>query len=336
MRYRNVGDGNGCGVLDYLCSMIPGLPYGIDIYCGLWLLIFVIQKTSPAWMTAWMKPADAAVRGRQTGMFLALFSIWAGVLYGLSMMWYEHSGQMGFHWFNDNQAWLQVDKFGHFFTTFQEARLMMLMWQWTGMSQKRASVAGMLGGILYQTPIELLDGFQDAYGASWGDLMANTLGAVALWAQGRWLKDIVVHSKFSISSHPIAAMRPSMFGANFFQQILKDYNGQTYWFSFEARHLLPVFKMLPPWLCISIGYGADGMIGGTENRVKNTDGTWTEYPDLSRTRQVYLSVDVNWDKVRFPTPWLKTSMAVFSLVKIPAPTLEWNMDSGLKWHWVHF
>lgn len=316
--------------------MIPGIPYGMDIYCLLWILIALIQKFTPDAWSAWMIPAQAPKTTRIRGMAIALFSIWAGVLYGLSVLWYQNTSQMGFHWFNDNDSWLQVDKFGHFFTTFQEARLMMLMWQWTGISKNKAALAGMIGGILYQTPIELLDGFQDAYGASWGDLLANTLGAIAFWAQVKWLGNAFVISKFSISSHAITAIRPSMFGTNFFQQILKDYNGQTYWFSFEAKRMLPFLKFIPSWLCLSIGYGADGMVGGTENKFRNNQGEWIEFPELDRVRQIYLSVDVNWDMVRFSTPWLKTSVAVLSLVKIPAPTIEWNQEEGLKWHWIHF
>lgn len=316
--------------------MIPGVPYGIDIYCLLWLIIGVVHRWVPSGLTAWMRPSEAPNRNRQLGMFAALFAIWAGVLYGLSVLWYTQTSQMGFHWFNDNDSWLQVDKFGHFFTTFQEARLMMLMWQWTGMGRRKAAIAGMVGGILYQTPIELFDGFQDAYGASWGDLMANTLGAIACYVQARFLGDFLVLSKFSISSHALAAVRPGMFGDNFFQQILKDYNGQTYWFSFQANRLHPKLNSLPSWLCLSVGYGADGMIGGTENRFQDKEGNWVEMPELDRVRQIYLSFDIQWDKIVFPTPWLKTSVAVFSLVKIPAPTLEWNASEGFLWHWLHF
>lgn len=316
--------------------MIPGIPYGIDIYFSLWLFIWLFKKLVPPGWTAWMVPAESPNKNRQTWMFISLCSIWLGVLYGLSVMWYGQSGEMGFHWFNDNDSWLQVDKFGHFFTSFQEARLMMLMWQWTGMRKSHAAVAGMIGGFMYQTPIELLDGFQDAYGASWGDLLANSLGAFTLWLQVYIFGSVKIFSKFSISSHALAAVRPGMFGENFFHQILKDYNGQTYWFSFELRSLIPALRWVPEWFCVSLGYGADGMIGGTENKFQNKEGEWIEFPELDRVRQLYLSFDVNWDKITWNLPWLKTSVAVFSLVKIPAPALEWNAEEGIKWHWLHF
>ena len=47
--------------------------------------------------------------------------------------------------------------------------------------------------------------------------------------------------------------------------MLKDYNGQTYWLSANLKSFFPGSN-IPPWLNVAIGYGADGMFGGFENK----------------------------------------------------------------------
>ena len=43
-------------------------------------------------------------------------------------------------------------------------------------------------------------------------------------------KNNVLHPKFSFHQTKFASQRPETLGASLNEQILKDYNGQTYWF----------------------------------------------------------------------------------------------------------
>jgi hypothetical protein len=61
-------------------------------------------------------------------------------------------------------------------------------------------------------------------------------------------------------------LRPNVLGENFLQQTLKDYNGQTYWLSINVASFLSDDTRFPKWLNVAVGYGADGLIGGTENK----------------------------------------------------------------------
>ncbi len=45
--------------------------------------------------------------------------------------------------------------------------------------------------------------------------------------------------------------------------LLKDYNGQSYWLSFNVFSFLDIEK-IPKWLYLSLGYGGEGMISGKE------------------------------------------------------------------------
>ncbi|UOQ67813.1 hypothetical protein MUN86_08135 [Hymenobacter volaticus] len=57
------------------------------------------------------------------------------------------------------------------------------MLQWAGVPERRAIWYGGFVGFLLQSPIELLDGRDPAYGASATDLAANFLGSVGLIGQ---------------------------------------------------------------------------------------------------------------------------------------------------------
>ena len=113
-------------------------------------------------------------------------------------------------------------------------------------------------GIIFQTPIEVLDGLSVTYGASWGDLTANTLGLgiligqLLLWDQER------IHPKFSFFPTSLARLRPNVLGDNMIEQALKDYNGQTNWFAFDIKPWLREQSRFPDWLCV--GYGAHNMV----------------------------------------------------------------------------
>src|SRR5688572_22966205 len=39
-------------------------------------------------------------------------------LVGLNELWYKGNGREAFHFFNDNAEWKQVDKIGHFYSSF--------------------------------------------------------------------------------------------------------------------------------------------------------------------------------------------------------------------------
>ena len=102
--------------------------------------------------------------------------------YGLAMAgfysaWYKDYPQSGFHFFNDNKEWLQVDKVGHMYGAYIESKGSMEMWKWAGLPRKQRIWIGGLSGAVYQTVIETLDGFSAEWGWSWGDFTANILGS---------------------------------------------------------------------------------------------------------------------------------------------------------------
>jgi uncharacterized protein YfiM (DUF2279 family) len=132
----------------------------------------------------------------------------------LASAWYSDYEQSGFHVFNDWYGWRQHDKFGHLFTAYFESKWVGDLYRWSGLSQKKSRWIGFAGGMLFQTTVELMDGFSEAWGWSWGDIAFNTIGSGAYLGQEMmWNEQRIV---FKLSTHrpkystaPIQALNSS-------------------------------------------------------------------------------------------------------------------------------
>lgn len=253
---------------------------------------------------------------------------YTGMLIGLNNAWYGNQERSSFHFFNDNRQWKQLDKAGHFWGAFHESRAGVDMLRWAGVPEKKAIVYGGLLGLVLQTPIEVFDGFQAAYGASWGDQLANAAGSAAVIAQELAWREIRIMPKYSFHTTPYAAERPNVLGTSLAEQALKDYNGQTYWLSVNIGSFLREESSYPKWLNMAIGYGA-------EEIVYNHEATNRHY-GFDSYRQFYISPDLNLMHLKGRSKVLNTALYVLSIVKIPAPALEYNRRKGFRLHPLYF
>ena len=171
--------------------------------------------------------------------------LYSSTIYALNDLWYKDFPKSSFHWVNDNLNWLQMDKVGHATTAYQVGMLGKDLMQWGGVGEKKALWYGGLYGSFFLTTIETLDGFSKQWGASWGDLIANTSGTFIFIGQEILWKEQRVQMKYSFKPSKYSKYRPDLLGSNFLQQSLKDYNGQVYWLSFNIN----AFKKtsLPDW-----------------------------------------------------------------------------------------
>lgn len=242
----------------------------------------------------------------------------------LNAAWYKDYPRSSFHTFNDIDEWLQVDKVGHAWTAYQTSRLTSSMWQWAGTSPSNSVLLGTGSSLLYMLSIEYLDGLSAEWGWSWGDAGADILGATLFSTQQLAWKSQKISVKFSSFPHKyepsLKGRTDSLFGSSFQGRLLKDYNAQTYWLSFNVKSLFPS-SYFPPWLNISFGYGADGLLGGMENR-DNSGKTTFDRRDIKRYRQFYLSPDVDFTRIKTNSKLLKTFFSACNLIKFPAPAIE--------------
>lgn len=279
---------------------------------------------------SFLKPSDTLNNKRQKAVFVSEAAFSAISLVGLNQLWYADYPKSNFHFVNDNQEWLQMDKAGHVFSSYHLGRLGSEMLQWSGGSPKKQLIYGAGLGFTFLTAVEVLDGFSSEWGASTGDVIANATGTALYISQELLWKEQRITPKFSFHATRFANYRPEVLGRSFSEQILKDYNGQTYWLSANLKSFFKGSK-IPKILNIAIGYGADGMlVGKGENSVINLD------VNQPKSRQFYLSLDLDLTKIETKSHFLKTFFSVFSVLKIPAPTLEYSANEGLRAYVLYF
>ncbi len=260
-------------------------------------------------------------------LIILLLACYLILFWGLWFSWYSNFPLVGFHFFNDWKEWLQMDKVGHLFTAFHVSVFASRIYLKIHSDLKISATIGIICGILFQTPIEILDGFSVGWGASISDMVANVLGAILGGTFIIYNQPIFGFLKFSYSPSWISKLRPEIFGNTFSENVLKDYNGQTYWSVFDVKKMLRL-KYWPPFINLAVGYGGQNMIGG-ENNLN------TAFPNIERYRQVYISLDLNWYP-KSKNKCLDILMYPINLVKIPFPAVEFNIYQGLRFHWIHF
>jgi hypothetical protein len=270
------------------------------------------------------------------GMHAAAYT---GTLLILSQAWYKDYPKTSFHTFNDSKEWLQIDKVGHAWTAYTIAKYSKAVWEWSGFSPNKAVMLGGLSSLGYQTILEALDAHSAEWGWSWADMAANTAG-VSLFCLQEWGWQ-EQRLQFKFSSFPahytieVDKRADDLFGESFQERLLKDYNSQTYWLSFNLKSFAK-HSNLPSWLNIAVGYGAQGLYGGFENRAYDKNGSITfDRRDIPRLRQWYLSPDIDFTKIRTRKPLVRTMLSLLNMLKMPAPTLEFS-NGKIKGHFLYF
>jgi uncharacterized protein YfiM (DUF2279 family) len=297
-------------------------------------ILFLLCCTSFLWaqkgLNAFLKPSDTLHKSRLKTLVISEASLGTAALVGLNQVWYADYPKSNFHFINDNAEWLQMDKAGHVFSAYHLGSFGANAMKWTGANQQSQLLYGATLGLAFLTTVEVFDGYSANWGASLGDVVANVSGTALYVSQELLWKEQRIVPKFSFHTTPYAAARPEVLGSSFQEQILKDYNGQTYWLSFNMHSFLPKSKV-PKWLNVAVGYGAEGMITGNDAFVNTIF-----LPESQRYRQFYLSLDVDLTKIETKSHFLKTILTICNTIKIPAPTFEIKGSGGTKWHLVYF
>lgn len=280
-------------------------------------------------INAFLKPSDTLNKPRRTGVYVGESVALGVTLVGLNQIWYKDYPQTNFHFINDNKQWLQMDKLGHLYSTYHLGRVGAEMLQWSGASQKEQLIYGSTLGLGFLTVVEVFDGFSQEWGASSGDIIANVSGTALYVSQELLWKEQRITPKFSFHQTKFASQRPETLGASLNEQILKDYNGQTYWLSFNIQSFTKD-SFTPKWLNLAFGYSGEGMLYGNDAEAIENGIIQNPY------RQFYLSLDVDLTKIETKSHFLKSLFSVFNTLKIPAPTLQYDDFNGVKAHFIYF
>jgi len=292
-------------------------------------LFFSVFSQSQSSVNSFLKPSDTLNKPRKTGVYVGESIALGATLVGLNQIWYKDYPQTNFHFINDNKQWLQMDKLGHVYSSYHIGIVGANLLQWSGASQKEQLIYGSTLGLGFLTVVEVFDGFSQEWGASSGDIIANVTGTALHVSQELLWNEQRITPKFSFHQTKFTSQRPETLGKSLNEQILKDYNGQTYWLSFNIQSFTKD-SFTPKWLNLAFGYGGEGMLYG-----KNAEAVQNSvFQDLYR--QFYLSLDLNLTKIRTKSHFLKTLFSVFKTIKIPAPTLQYTKNKGFEGHFIYF
>lgn len=242
---------------------------------------------------------------------------------GLSEIWYSGFDKQTFRLFDDSREWYQVDKLGHFFAAYQLSEISAHALRRTGVPKANAQKIGAIASFAMMSSIEIFDGYSAGYGASASDWVANAVGASFYLSQQLLWDETKIYPKFSFHTTHLANLRPEVLGRNFSEKLLKDYNGQTYWLSFDIDRFTP----FPKWLNLAVGYGAHDFIYATKEA--NLSNGFAPY------RQYYLALDFDLSSIPTKSKALKTLIYIINMIKLPSPTLEFS-NKGVKAYAFYF
>lgn len=279
---------------------------------------------------SFLTPSDSLNTKRQNTVFISEAVLSTVALVGLNELWYADYPKSDFHFINDNSEWLQMDKLGHMYSSYHLGRFGAEMLDWSGASKKNQLIYGAGLGFVFLTAVEVLDGYSSEWGASSGDIIANATGTALYISQELLWKEQRITPKFSFHTTQYAGYRPDVLGSSLSEQILKDYNGQTYWLSANLYSFSKGSK-IPKWLNLALGYGVDGMISGNSE-----NNTQFPIPKTEISRQFYVSLDVDLTKIDTKSHFLKTIFSVLNTIKVPAPTIEITQFDDIKLHLIYF
>lgn len=288
---------------------------------------FVLAQNS---LELYLKPSDTLNRSRLKTVAISEAAIGSIALVGLNQLWYADYPKSNFHFINDNAEWLQMDKMGHVFSSYQLGSVGASSLKWAGANRQSQLLYGATAGLVFMTTVEVFDGYSANWGASLGDVAANVSGTALYVSQELLWKEQRIVPKFSFHTTSYASRRPSVLGSSMQEQLLKDYNGQTYWLSANL-YSLTKSTVFPRWFNVAVGYGAEGMITGN---IVNVDAEF--FLESKRYRQFYLSFDVDLTKIETKSHFVKTILTIFNTIKIPAPAFEIKERGGSKLHLIYF
>lgn len=293
------------------------------------LTVFAVDFFYARSQNGFLPPGEQYNANRMRTVIITEVASGVAISAGLYFLWYRKHPRSRFHFFNDDTEWLQMDKAGHATTAYNIGSIQYDLMRWCGVKNDASIAIGSITALGYMSIVEVLDGFSSKWGFSKGDMLANIFGAALFASQQKIWNQQRVSLKFSFHPTLYAQYYPAELGKNLISRMLKDYNGQTYWLSFNMASFLPARTNFPYWLNMNLGYGADGMIGGNTNP-DLINGR--KIPYFARHRQYYFAPDA--DLFRIPSAAAPFNAATYltRFSKLPFPALEWTKVNGFRFH----
>ena len=240
-------------------------------------------------------------------------------------VWYREE-TTGFHTLdfnNDMQKWQYMDKIGHFTDAYFVSDLSSKLYRWSGLSGNSSVWYGALTGMIWTLQIEISDGFMSEWGFSWGDMLANTMGA-GFFVLQQFNYDLLGGIQPKFSWHKSDAWKEDRYYRDP-GGLIEDYEGITFWLTVNIYHYFPekLKKGYPTWLApfgIAFGYGAEGIAGNP----------W------GGRKELFVGLDIDLRKIPILDDYgfFRFLKSELNFLRLPLPTIRIS-PSGI-WYGFYF
>ncbi|MDX1469978.1 MAG: DUF2279 domain-containing protein [Flavobacteriaceae bacterium] len=287
------------------------------------LCLFQVQAQTQTNFDYFLTPSDTLNQKRLNGVIIGESVIYTGSMLALNELWYNDFDRSKFHTVQDFNEWSQMDKVGHIYSSYQLGRLGAEILNWSGVEKHNQLKFGATLGLVFLSTVEVFDGYSEEWGFSWSDMAANLAGTGIFIGQELLWEEQRISLKYSFHQTKYAPQRPDKLGDGFFEEFLKDYNGQTYWLSANIKSFFPGLE-IPSWLNVALGYGAEGMLTADSQPINGT------LIGQEAVRQYYLSMDIDFSRIKTNSPLLKTLFSLVNTLKVPFPAVEFTDKNGFR------
>lgn len=221
-----------------------------------------------------------------------------------------------FHVQEDLVYAMNVDKIGHMYGAIALTYSLRRSLEWANVPDRRALLWGCIGSSLFQTYVEVEDGFSKEWGFDRVDFASDMLGAWYPMIQEEVPVLRNVNLRFSY-----LPKTPGSRGAFPGQThtVFDDYEGQTVWLTLSMHGLLPegFRSWWPDWLCLSFGMAV------RNNNSPDRYLTWYVAPDLDLAKLIPPA-----------TPLLKTLAEVLNFFHMPMPAVR--LGPNVVWYGLYW
>jgi len=239
-------------------------------------------------------------------------------------VWWKQTKVKKFVWRDDWNDVIRADKAGHFYFSYLLSDVYKSIFKWVGFSPKTSSFLGAGISVLYEVGVvELTDGFTTRWGFSPTDAISDIVGAFFPVAQEYLpsLQAITFKLSYTPSGYTwLDYLRVgSLKDALYKKQFHTDYEGMTFWMSFEFKKILPdeIEKFIPDFLNLAIGYS-----------VKDINYAGRGYSEI------YIAVDYNLLKVNTGSDFINRIIRTLNYIHFPAPTLK--IKPYVRFYYLYF
>lgn len=209
-----------------------------------------------------------------------------------------------FHFENDFDYALNLDKFGHFAAGVMLGEGFYEGYRWAGTSEFQAYLFAGLSAMMTHVAIDVKDGYSPEWGFSIFDVLSGTIGGFYPMAE-RYIPIFkYIDLKWSYWINTKVYYRQSDTGI-----FTDDYVNQTFWASFKPYRLLPAAarQYYPSWLAVAAGLSIDEKVFTREPHPR---------------REVYIALDYDLEAFRPQSRMARQVIKFLNYFKLPAPAVQ--------------